>query len=328
MGCSNAEDEQTKQQEKEKEEEVFENIYPLTGIETNEPVNNRIIGVMVNNHTAARPQSGLSQADIVFEILAEGNITRFLALFHSNIPEVVGPVRSAREYYFNLANDYNALYVYHGAADFINDMIVNRGINFLNGAHYDNDGHLFKRESFRKAPHNSYLQIGNVYEKAADKGYAVETDYESLLFLTEDEIEALTGEEAQSIQVVYSPSQPSFNVQYEYQPETGSYTRMSNGELTEELDTRVPIEVENVLIMETTHQIIDDQGRRAVDMQTGGNAYLLQKGMVQNVQWENRNGRIVPVKDGQEVGLVPGQTWINVVPSNPGIEQSVSISNS
>src|SRR5699024_4457269 len=106
-----------------------EHIYPFTGEETDGDVEQRMIGVMVNNHPEARPQTGLSSVDIVFEILAEGRITRFLALFQSDLPEVVGPVRSAREYYFNLADGYGALYVYHGAADFVNDMIANQGID-------------------------------------------------------------------------------------------------------------------------------------------------------------------------------------------------------
>src|SRR5690625_2486555 len=150
-------------------------IYPLTGVGTDEGVDNRIVSVMVNNHPKARPQSGLSQADMVFEILAEGDITRFLALFQSEQPDVVGPVRSAREYYFTLADGYDALYVYHGAADFVNDMIINRGIPSLNGAQYDNNGHLFKREDFRKAPHNSYLLFDGVYDVAEQKGYDTKT---------------------------------------------------------------------------------------------------------------------------------------------------------
>src|SRR5690606_38268173 len=91
--------------EVEPEEIEYKNVFPLTGIKTNEPVNNRIVGVMINNHSSARPQSGLSQADIVYEILAEGPITRFIAFYHSETPEVVGPVRSAREYYGKLANE-------------------------------------------------------------------------------------------------------------------------------------------------------------------------------------------------------------------------------
>src|SRR5690625_4585473 len=66
-------------------EKTYDHVYPLTGIETNDDIDHRVIGVMINNHPAARPQSGLSKADIVFEILAEGSTTRFLALFHSEL---------------------------------------------------------------------------------------------------------------------------------------------------------------------------------------------------------------------------------------------------
>ena len=119
---------------------------------------------MVNNHPQARPQSGLSKADIVFEMLTEGDITRFLAIYQSTAPEVVRPSRSIR-IFFTLADEgYDAIYVYHGAANFVNDMIKTRGIENLPGAVYDNDGHLFVRESFRKAPHNSYFQFGAAYD--------------------------------------------------------------------------------------------------------------------------------------------------------------------
>ena len=74
----------------------------------------RAVAVMVNNHPKARPQSGLNKADIVYEILAEGDITRFLAVFQSEKPENIGPVRSARAYYIELAKGLNALYIAHG----------------------------------------------------------------------------------------------------------------------------------------------------------------------------------------------------------------------
>src|SRR3954452_23451760 len=67
-------------------EPEFASVYPLTGISTNENINQRAITVMVNNHTKARPQSGLSKADLVYEMLAEGEVTRFLAVFQSEMP--------------------------------------------------------------------------------------------------------------------------------------------------------------------------------------------------------------------------------------------------
>src|SRR5699024_2187016 len=157
--------------------------------------------LMVSNQKQARPQSGLSKADIVFEMLTEGNITRFLAIYQSTEPEVVGPVRSAREYFFNLASGYDAIYVYHGAADFINDMIISRGLDHLSGATYDNDGNLFVRETFRKAPHNSYFQFGAAYEVAEQKGYDVAYNDETLEFL--EDTQEITGEDANFARINY-----------------------------------------------------------------------------------------------------------------------------
>lgn len=302
------------------------NMFPLTGIKTDENVNDRIVGVMVNNHTKARPQTGLSKADVVFEVLAEGYITRFLALYQSKKPEVVGPVRSAREYYFELADGYNAIYVYHGAANFVNDMIKKRGIEHLNGSLHDNDGYLFKRESFRKAPHNSYLLFDAVYDAAKKKGYDVEASYNLLPFMTKKEAGSIKGEPANHVEIVYSDS-PMEIVEFEYDKQSKSYTRFNDRKKTVELNSGEPIQVDNVFIVETHHEVIDNAGRRAVDITSGGDAYLIQRGKIRKVQWENRDGRIIPVKNGKPIGFVPGKTWINIVPESPGMNQSVTITN-
>lgn len=300
-------------------------VFPLTGMDADEAVDKRIVGVMVNNHTKARPQTGLSKADMVFEILAEGQITRFLALFQSETPEEVGPVRSAREYYFDLANGYDALYVYHGAANFVNDMIRKRGIDHLNGSLYDNDGILFKRESSRKAPHNSYLQFDAVYDTAEREEYDITHSYKPLPFL--DKKAEITGDPANHVTIDYTKNTLGTVVAFDYDKNSGKYIRFSDKEKTVELDSGEPIQVENVFIVETKHKVFDDEGRREVDLTSGGDGYLIQKGKVQQVQWENQDGRIIPLKNGKPIGFVPGKTWVNVVPKSPGIEQSVTVSN-
>ena len=334
IGCSNDKDKAEESAPKEtlpKEKEIEQaepestGVFPLTGIATNEETNQRPVGVMINNHPAARPQSGLSQADIVFEILAEGGITRFLALFQSEQPEIVGPVRSAREYYFELAAGYDALYVFHGAANFVYDMIRDRGIENLNGAIHDNDGYLFKRESFRKAPHNSYLLYDAVYDVAESDGYDIISTIEPLHFLEDNK--TLDGETANQIIVKYPVRNDADVVEYSYDQTTEKYTRFESQNQTVELDTEEPIQIDNLFIVETYHEVIDNEGRRRVDLQDRGQAYLFQKGKIQQLEWKNENGRIIPIKDEEPVGFVPGKTWINVVPSNPGLEQSVIFSD-
>src|SRR5699024_3445093 len=104
-------------------------------------------------------------------------------------------------YYFNLAENYDALYVYHGAAKFVDQMIQNEGIEFLNGAHSDNDGELFVRESFRVAPHNSYVLFDQLYNRAEEKQYDTEFTHESLPFLKEGE--EVTGVESPEVKIEY-----------------------------------------------------------------------------------------------------------------------------
>lgn len=299
-------------------------VYPLTGIETDNDVNNRTVGVMVSNITEARPQTGLSEADIVFEMLAEGNITRFLALYQSEQPEVVGPVRSAREYYFELAKGYNALYVYHGSAKKVEKLLQASGVDAINGAFHDDDKVLFKREDFRVAPHNSYLLFDAVYDQAKSDGFEIESKENPLPFLKEDD--EIKGESAEKVQINYASS-GSPTVEFAYDATNDTYLRYNDNEQTVELSDDTPIEVENVFIVEMDHEIIDSEGRRAIDIKSGGNGYLIQNGKVQTVEWENSDGRIVPMKDNEEVGFVKGKTWINVIPTSHGLDEAVTITD-
>ncbi|HWJ80121.1 MAG TPA: DUF3048 domain-containing protein, partial [Niallia sp.] len=89
-------------------------IYPLTGLPSKKESTDRAVSVMINNHPKARPQTGLADADIVYEALAEGEVTRFLAIFQSSKPEKIGPIRSSRDYYIELAKGYDSLYIAHG----------------------------------------------------------------------------------------------------------------------------------------------------------------------------------------------------------------------
>ncbi len=98
---------------------------PLSGLWVPEELTvKRPVAVMIDNHYKARPQSGLSEAEIVYEILAEGRITRYMAVFQLNEPEKLGPVRSARSYYIDKALEYDPLYVHVGGSPQAFDDVV------------------------------------------------------------------------------------------------------------------------------------------------------------------------------------------------------------
>lgn len=295
--------------------------WPLTGIGSKTSTDGRAIAVMINNHPKARPQSGLNKADIVYELLAEGDITRFLAVFQSEKPTNIGPVRSARPYYLELAQGLNALFIAHGYSPEAKRMLDNGYIDNLNGMVYD--GTLFKRASFRQAPHNSYITYENVLKGAKLNNYSMDMTPPAFTFLTEKESNNLTGAAALSVKVSYS-SDPMYQATYQYDAKLGRYKRFSGGAQTIDYETKEPILLDNIFIIEAVHKIEDSAGHRAIDLKSGGKGYLLQKGKVNLVDWKNVNNRIIPFKDGKEVPFVQGKTWVNVIPTNPGLQKSVS----
>ncbi|WP_041580224.1 DUF3048 domain-containing protein [Bacillus sp. 1NLA3E] len=328
-GCSGTKEANVKEHKEkaienvQKETAEFPNYFPLTGIGTKEEVGGRAVAVMVNNHPKARPQTGLDKADIVYELLAEGNVTRFLAIFQSEKPEKIGPVRSAREYYIKLAKAYDSLYIAHGYSPDAKEMLDNGYIDNLNGMQYD--GTLFKRSTDRVAPHNSYITYEKILEGAEKNSFSMKNAPEPLTFLTKDEIKKLEGQPGKKVSVAYL-NNPTFTATYEYDETIGKYKRFSAGEQTVNYETDAPVLLDNVFIVETEHQTLNDgAGRRKIDLTSGGKAYLLQKGFLRQVEWKSQDGRIVPVINGAIVGFVPGKTWINIVPSNPGLTSEVKV---
>jgi hypothetical protein len=300
--------------------ETLTNIYPLSGIPTSDRTDKRAVAVMINNHPNARPQSGLSKADIVYELLAEGNVTRFLAVYQSETPEKVGPVRSARDYFLKLAKGFDPIYVYHGYSPDAKEMLDDGYIDSLNGLRYD--GTLFERSKERKAPHNSYITFENIQKGAEQNSYDWTEKQEPFTFLLEADFQDIEGEPVTRATISYDSA--LFNATYEYDKIKDRYIRYTNGEQTVEYEDGTPIVLDNILIIEAPHKVIDHEGRRDIDLDAGGNAYLLQKGKGMEVDWVNRDGRIMIVKNGMEVGLVPGKTWVNVIPDHPGLIESVS----
>lgn len=313
-------EEAIEQDVKEEAEPVYDQTYPLTGIGTNEDVDYRAFGVMIENSQSARPHSGLYQADIVYEVLAEGSITRLLAIFHSQQPERIGNVRSARDYYIYLNNGLNAIYASAGGSPGAFDLIEQRAVDFISGLVYD--GTYFTRSSDRNAPHNMYTTFANLVEAAEQIGYDTSLKPPELPFT--EELELTEGTDVTEFEIDYGSS--SNNVQYSYDRENKVYVRSVGGQLVNDSETNDPVAPKNVFIVETEHRVIDDQGRRHIDIESGGNAYLIQEGVLQEVEWRNVDGVLLPYKDGDSLSLLPGQTFINLVPTNNGgIESRVSI---
>lgn len=333
-GCGNKAEEKPQEEEviediveeEEPEEEVVELPFttPFTGEGVAEEITQRPILATINNHPAARPQSGLAAADVVYEMLAEGDVTRFLALYQSAIPEQIGPIRSARSYFIDIAKGLDAFYIAHGYSPEAKSMLANGVVSNINGMHYD--GTYFKRSSDRIAPHNSYISGENVLAGAEKVGASM--DYSKKVFYTfyRDEESAKIGTRANEATIHYSQNS-SFNSTYTYDEGTEHYKRFSGNTVTTDYSTGEEIQLSNILFFEMPHRIIDNVGRRDIDISAGGKAYIFQQGMMREIQWKNVDGLLVPIEeDGSEVKLVQGRSWIHFVPTTPGLASAVTYS--
>ncbi|MDF2936212.1 MAG: hypothetical protein K0Q90_1585 [Paenibacillaceae bacterium] len=141
--------------------------FPLTGLFSNGQKDIRPIAVMVENSPAARPQSGLGDADVVYEILAEGDITRFTAFYHSRNPGRVGPVRSIRPYYVDVAAAMDAVLVHAGWSQEAMNRVAAGGVDHFDEVYGDTV--YYWRSPDRKPPHNLYTSIEGIRRGMAKK---------------------------------------------------------------------------------------------------------------------------------------------------------------
>ena len=294
---------------------------PFTGVMSEEESLSRPVAVMINNHPLARPQSGLSKADIVYELITEGNVTRLLALFQSELPEQIGPVRSARDYYVQLAKGLDAFYVAHGYSPDALALLNSGYVDHVNGMSYD--GTLFKRSSDRKAPHNSYISNDSIVTAEETTNSSMEINKMPSLSFHESIESAKIGDSTSSV-IVQNGTHPDYTSSYKYHEDNGTYDRTVNGVLTIDHINDKPIALSNILVFEANHQTIDNEGRQAIDLESGGKALLFQAGVVKEIEWANIDGILTPWDNGDPAKLVPGKTWIHVIKTNPGIGSNVS----
>ena len=278
-------------------------------IEKESPFGNRPLAVMVDNARDARPQSGLDKANIVYEVLAEGGITRFLAIYATQETDKVGPVRSARPYFITKTLEHNSIYVHAGespeAAIFIRAERID-DINEL--VHYQ----PFWRTQDRRPPHNLYTSTERLREEAKKLGYIEMVNKGDYQFET-DRDEVLTGREVQKIDIRYNVN---YSVSYHYVPETQRYIRFINGQPHIDAETGRQLDVKNIIIQHSEKKVMDSEGRLAVDFIGDGVGLIIFNGRSEEITWlkESLESRTLFYdKDGNRLAIQPGNVWIQVI---------------
>ncbi len=300
-------------------EEVIETmLYPLTGLSPPEDaeLNIRPLVVMVENSPAARPQTGLDQADIVYEVLAEGDITRFVAVYHSQTVAEIGPVRSIRPYFVELGIGVDGILIHAGWSQEAMNVMVKNKANHLDQV-YGDDAYFY-RDKTRKMPHNVYTSSERLRLGAQERKFREEWNKPKLKFATPDEVASVMQSTGTAANQVTIPYIQNYLVAYTYDSTTNTYFRLMKDKPHVDKVTEKQLSTTNVFIIETKHRIVDDVGRREVDVFGPGRGLLLQGGKVREIIWEFRQGtiRAFDIADTKkEIPLFPGKTWVQIIPT-------------
>ena len=289
---------------------------PFTGLYVEETLaRRRPMAIMINNLHKALPQSGIGQADIYYEALAEGEITRIEAIFQSFSGEKIGPVRSARDYFTYFALDHDAVYVHHGGSETGYSAIRNRSLDHFDGMH---DTIAFWRDQERMNQpgmyeHSSYISSSGLEESWKNRGIRRELpeNYNPMFDFYEQQT-IPDGEEAEDICVPYSYYQIS---EFLYDLSTGLYRRIQSGQDQIDDITGKTLQVSNVIIQFANISIVDSVGRRAIDLVGSGEGLLFTGGKQKKVMWKKEAWNVPTqwtFEDGSPVILNPGKTWICV----------------
>lgn len=279
------------------------------------------VAIMIENLSTVRPQSGLDKAGIVYEALAEGGITRFLAIYANHVPiEEIGPVRSARDYYLDWVSEYNPLYAHAGGSPDALRLLPEFD-NIINLDQIAGDHAYFWRDTSRATAREHTLFTSSELLNYALRDYDApkEGSYEPWLFKEEKKASKRVNKE-KKITIDYSTF--SYKVEYRYDFENNQYLRINGDEPHTDHVTGNQLHAKNVIVQYVKTRLADSI-RLAMDTVGEGGALLFQDGEMINATWEKKtqSGRTRFYNtNGQEIQLNPGPTWIQIVPTDRTVE--------
>ena len=289
---------------------------PLTGLVATDPTSlgRAALIVKIDNadgagcDDAARPQIGISRADVVYEILVEG-ITRFMAVFQSDMPESIGPVRSARSSDVDLIAMFNSpMFAWSGNNENVAaDLSKVRG-RYVDVGHSSGAGNSFYRDKDRCAPHNLLVNPADLYEYAADKKTGVPTP----VFAYRSTSAALpaTARATGGVRLTTGG-----DVVYVWNPTRNGWDRTQKGtpHLAADGKETVPISPANVVVLEVIYANSSTPGSPLAITLGSGKAHVFTAGKVIDGTWsrgENADAWILTDEAGAPITLTPGKTWV------------------
>jgi hypothetical protein len=289
---------------------------PLTGTPVNEVPDRPALAVKIENAPEARPQAALNDADVVVEEPVEGGYTRFIAVFQCGGSDRVGPVRSGRttdpDYLRQLGP---AVFGYAGGRDVVKREVPKVGLVDVN---YIVAADAYTRDESRAAPHNLYTSTGALWRAGRSKEGAPDP-----LFTYAETWDGA----AKRIRSVHLPYSSVSDVYWHWNGGKGAWLR-SHGDVPHVLEGNERVSATNVVVQVvsvTDSDFLDSAGNPSpeVDLTGSGKAYVLRDGEVIRGRWERESLHDVTTfvtKDGTEIALAPGRTWVELLPSRVPVE--------
>ncbi len=294
--------------------------HPLNGAPLEEPFQGRATAVVINNIKDCLPQYGISKADIYYEFETEGYITRCLAIY-SDVSQVatIGPVRSARSYFNNVAVAYDAPLIHCGGSDAALKGLYDDTSKIPDWQHIDQrfNGSYFFRDTERRSQGYAYehtlFTTGEMLVKGLTKKEynTVSTLDVGLQFA---DAVSLSGENAEKVVVTF-PGNKTTTMTYE--EATGLYTMSQYGGTTVDAYNGEEMTFKNVIALYTEHWKKKDSNysRSYYDLFGEGDGYLAIDGVIVPIRWSRESLEkpfVYTLADGTPITLAAGKTYIGV----------------
>ncbi|MCL2280579.1 DUF3048 domain-containing protein [Candidatus Saccharibacteria bacterium] len=302
---------------------------PLTGRETTEKKTAAtVLAVMIENSPEARPQSGLIEAGVVFEAVAEGGITRFLVIYQESEPALIGPVRSIRPYYVEWAAAFDSAVAHVGGSD--------EAISMMRNGNYGVDLDQFYNDSTywrvkdRYAPHNVYTDYTHLSQLAESKGKMTSNFIGFTRETIKSDSDSTKTADTPAIDIKFDISGSQYVVSYHYDEATKTYQRSVGGKshLSRSLDKITTQITPDVVIAIRVKQTLAADGFHNQITTTGsGEAFVFQNGQVIKGTWSKTSvtSQIYFYDEtDNEIELKRGQTWITAIPASRAITWETS----
>lgn len=288
---------------------------PLNGLPADDEttLDQRVVAVKIDNHENARPQSGIDQADVVYELVVEAGLTRFIAMFHTASPGYVGPMRSGRPTDPTLILPSGNVFAISGAQDWVISRIRGAGVNLI--------GEVGRPQTFRigtrRAPHNLFVDVAALRDLADERGYADAPPPELFTFAAWDDG---TGTLAGDVLMRFSNS-----TTVTWRAEDDHYVRNQDGQphLTVDRDGETsPLEIDTLVVLEAPLYTARPNGGGtpvpASDTVGTGAARVFHRGRVVEGTWTRDSAADVftlTTFEGETLTVPPGRLWVAILPA-------------